>query len=1281
MKRLLQHLRKIAASPSGAAGLLLLALAGNAAAQTNYCNNPVPPCDPNDPKSACYKPPDPSPKCEPIECGKCTKSPCYVGSGVYSFSSPDLEVRTTGFAIAVSRLYQSTHVIDGESGYGWVSSLSARLYHATFLKAAPDVYQREADVRLPNGSTYRFVEGVDGTYTPPAGRFDELVRNPDGTWDLRPQRTRARFHFDATGRLVSISDNFGNTQIWTYIGDRLQSIADASGSGRHIDVTYGANGRISDITDLAGRNIHYAYDARGVMVQATNPQGQTTSYSYVPGKYAPLLSSVSDHWGRNITTVAYDAQDRAISYTDRGETYTYTYGTSTTSKRDSAGHAWQHAFGADGLVTGSTPPDGSPAEQVSYTANGLVEMTTDSFGVKTFFTYDARGNPRTITLDYQGPSAVEWRFEYSTEFPDQIVSMKAFDPITNLVHPHWQGSKATYYPSGSVAPGALHHIEALASDGTTPHLYGSFTYDGQGRMLTYTDAAGSVYSSTYDSAGNLEAITLPANNADGTRPVRRYTYDVLGRVTSMTDPEGNVTSYARDDLDRLTSITLPKPEAGSSLQFTTTYVHDEYDSASGLLFTRVIDANGRESRYGYDQWAQDVLFVDASGATTSRTFTNGLLMSQSDANGYVATYGYDSKGRLTTTTFPDGTSESIVYNADDTIASKRDRLNRMTTYVYDRLKRVAETAKPDGTSASLTYQGQKLVEVRSTAGASSDAMALVWDELFRLRSETQGARGSVTYTYTPAGDAATVTVSGGAVTTYGYYPDRTIRSISWSAVAGSFAYDYTLSGRPRHLTFPNGQTRSFEYDRQGRLTEVANRTASGVMLAGFRYGYDIDPFTGLATALGLRSTITADVPHAGLQQAVTKLGYDARGHLTRADYPPTSPFGALSAAWQYDAAGHRISATDGGVTTPYTYDKFGGNSLNSPQMLSDGPNTYTYDGEGNVTARSGVRGNYTFAWNERNALISVAGDVTVAYAYDEQGRRISQTKNGSATSYIYAGSDLIAERGSSAADYLYGPGIDEPLAMRRDGQLYYYIVDGVGSVVALGDDSATIRNSYVWDVWGSLLHRNESVANPFGYTGREISDAGLHYYRFRVYEPATGRFISEDPLQELISIQGADLYAYVKSSPVMYVDPYGLHHRPPKPSNVCITYGAPSPWRVEDVVTTDLDWVLINQRDIPQVPIIPYLAQRVLPSFTWLAPATAPPTQYSPVIYQCYWRKYVETVEHLARTVTWYRVCTCPPSNTRLGNTIESRNKVRRKHTETEVTTSYWTPCALSPPQ
>src|ERR1700759_2910443 len=136
MKRLIERIRiPVFRGLMVAATGIVLSLAPRPVAADGFCNNAVMPCDPGDPTSACYVPPEPPALCEPRDCNKCTKSPCYTATGIYVNDAVDLELITAGKGLFLSRRYQTNHAIDGDLGYGWLSSLSAHLYYAVYLKA------------------------------------------------------------------------------------------------------------------------------------------------------------------------------------------------------------------------------------------------------------------------------------------------------------------------------------------------------------------------------------------------------------------------------------------------------------------------------------------------------------------------------------------------------------------------------------------------------------------------------------------------------------------------------------------------------------------------------------------------------------------------------------------------------------------------------------------------------------------------------------------------------------------------------------------------------------------------------------------------------------------------------------------------------------------------------------------------------------------------------------------------------------------------------------------
>ena len=80
------------------------------------------------------------------------------------------------------------------------------------------------------------------------------------------------------------------------------------------------------------------------------------------------------------------------------------------------------------------------------------------------------------------------------------------------------------------------------------------------------------------------------------------------------------------------------------------------------------------------------------------------------------------------------------------------------------------------------------------------------------------------------------------------------------------------------------------------------------------------------------------------------------------------------------------------------------------------------------------------------------------------------------------------------------------------------------------------NNRYAYDAFGNYSEETDSPKkNPFRYCGEYTDDeTGLIYLRNRYYDPAIGRFITEDPAKD-----GLNWYVYCGNNPIRYVDPTG----------------------------------------------------------------------------------------------------------------------------------------------
>ena len=86
-----------------------------------------------------------------------------------------------------------------------------------------------------------------------------------------------------------------------------------------------------------------------------------------------------------------------------------------------------------------------------------------------------------------------------------------------------------------------------------------------------------------------------------------------------------------------------------------------------------------------------------------------------------------------------------------------------------------------------------------------------------------------------------------------------------------------------------------------------------------------------------------------------------------------------------------------------------------------------------------------------------------------------------------------------------------------------------------------MSDSYTYDAFGNVLDHSGESTQPYTYVGnRAYPAAGFSDFYARAYDPATGRFTSEDPVKGLATLpQTLNPYIYGVNGPLAYLDPSG----------------------------------------------------------------------------------------------------------------------------------------------
>ncbi|MFI2215219.1 polymorphic toxin-type HINT domain-containing protein, partial [Streptomyces sp. NPDC020141] len=566
--------------------------------------------------------------------------------------------------------------------------------------------------------------------------------------------------------------------------------------------------------------------------------------------------------------------------------------------------------------------------------------------------------------------------------------------------------------------------------------------------------------------------------------------------------------------------------------------------------------------------------------------------------GAVTSFEYDGRGRQTAVVDPDGGRTSYEYDGTDDVVSTTDPSGNTLVTTYDdggRPTSVREGGDTGPKRIEWTYdtvvKGLPTAAIRYDGGREYRDEVTAYDNAYRVKSskvvvpaEEKGLGGTYSYSYgyTPTGNLAWGQLPGlGGLTTeqvvFRYNSDDLPISISGASTYLN-GVSYSAFGEILRTEAGPATKRvygTYIYDEFTRRLQQStyDRSLAPGRIADTRYTYDeagnvtkISDTAGAAVAGG-GQTDTQCFVHNKLRQMTS--AWTASTDTCDPAGPSKQTVGGPDAYWQsyeFDKAGNRSKLvehditgdTAQNVTREYTYGKPGVGGPNAlAQVKSTGPggerlNAFTYDKTGNTKTRQHNGTTQTLDWDVEGQLRSVSepveggGTKTTSYLYNSAGERLIRTAH-DGTKTLYLGEAELTVSGDLLTQKA------ERFYAQPDGSTTVRSTGG-GRQLLLADHHGT--SNTVVDMVAADMGVTRRKSMPFGeergavpstwpgsrgFVGGTVDkDTGLTRLGARDYDPATGRFISVDPMVDYSQPATINPYAYSNNAPATFSDPSGL---------------------------------------------------------------------------------------------------------------------------------------------
>jgi RHS repeat-associated protein len=821
------------------------------------------------------------------------------------------------------------------------------------------------------------------------------------------------------------------------------------------------------------------YDAAGRLVSAVDRAGRRAEFGW-------------DGAGRLVS--ARDGLDVAKGWPG----FRYTWGgKQLRSVTNSEGERITYAYSGRALATATQEGPGSPVHR---------------------FVYEGRDGAGSYHTRLWNPLGEERRFAYDAE--GRLLEQRVI---------------TTGEATASAWSGERRVAETLPNGVTT-----RWTWAGDD-VQTRTDPSGNVTSFTYQTGGvNREdpRVRAVASIRDSLGLVETRSYDASGRLIEIRNGAGEATrfTWAQGALASESSggVTRSFAQIGE-------HGHAERVTAFGVTEQRAFDAVGNRIR-GSDGRSPLAGGIELRAFDADRNLASVEIHPSSPSlDPETLTLEHRSDGQMLRV-LRGGDDHEFAYDAFGQVAERRERVNgvwRVTRLGHDAAGRPHSVERPNGMREELDWGagGRPSGVRRLRGGALESSLAFVYaaGELVRVEDSLSGTER---YVYDAAGRRIATTFADGEQLVTQHDLRSRLRAESFVSAGGgllaTLLYEYDLAdrrvriadlsgprletrfedGRQVELRYGNGLVRSFFYDGHGSLVGTSTLDAAGG---------EIEETTIASQAR------TDEQGVSFVRQRATTATWGAVDVMTVEEYDlspvlDSAPGGARVARWNdglgadedyaFDARSNVVAIGE----TSFVYNGEGNRLL----RVSRGGQTvgsYGYDAAGFATSRNGV----PLAWNAAGRLVAHGADTL---DWDGLGRIRAADVDGVMTRFAFGGRMQADANGLPVALDL------GEVVVGIGGAHRYRHLDFRGNVKWVSDDAGEVVAHYRYAPFGldAVFGADD---DPVRFVARpEIGE--LMLLGERVYDPAVGRFLSPDPVFQIVN-----QFAYTLGNPVWFSDPDG----------------------------------------------------------------------------------------------------------------------------------------------